>query len=150
MLNFKSQDFQEKLSTLTLPNDEFYKQISPKYFQNNGGVYVLRSYESDEITPISIPRCLGNDSFGILYIGKASKFTHRTGDLARAFEKKYKQEKHDCAVRYNSNTAWNDIYPKKYLKISFFISDSPKDLESKFLESYISKYGEVPPLNSQS
>ncbi|MEZ9873327.1 hypothetical protein AB4371_22240 [Vibrio sp. 10N.261.51.A3] len=150
MINFDNENFKERLSTLTLPSEQFYNLVDEKYFNNNGGVYILRSFKQNGSTPSVIPRCLGNDSTGILYIGMAKEFTHRTGDLARAFDGKYKQKKHDCAVRYNSNKAWNVVYPKEDLIISFFISNEPRSLEEKFLTSYITQFGEVPPLNSHS
>ena len=148
MINLTKEDFQENLSTLTLPNGDFYEKVSQKYLNHNGGVYILRTFNNDD-SPNTIPRSLGNDSSGILYIGKASKFTHRTGDLARAFDDSYQQAKHDCAIRYNGNKKWNETYPKNNLRLSFFISENPEELESKFISDYVTEFGEVPPLNSQ-
>ena len=149
MIDFKNKNFELKLTTLTLSGQEFYNSVPDSYL-SNGGVYVLRCIHTDTKSPYVIPRCTGDELLGILYIGKGSKFPHRTGDLARTIDSSYQQNKHGAGVTYNSNVALQRAFPKENLWVSFFISDKPEELEAEFLSSYFDKIGEVPPLNSQS
>lgn len=91
-MDLSGYSFTHKLSDLILPTEEFYVTVNPAYF-NSGGVYVLRSFD-DMGQTLTIPRVLDDDHDGILYIGKAKLFCHRTGDLARSFSSQYQQSKH--------------------------------------------------------
>lgn len=100
-MDLSGYSFKQHLSDLLLPNSEFYSTVNPAYL-NSGGVYVLRSF-NDAGQALTIPRVLDDDRDGILYIGMAKLFCHRTGDLARSFSSQYQQSKHQTGQRY-----WSD------------------------------------------
>ena len=137
--------FSHKLSDLLLPAEEFYVTVNNSYL-NTGGVYVLRSF--DEMgKAITIPRVLSDDIEGVLYIGKANLFCHRTGDLARSLSSRHLQSKHHAGQRYLSDTRYQERYPLDYLRVFRWASDYPTEIEQSFLQNYLAKFGDRPPLN---
>lgn len=144
-MDLSGYSFEQKLSDLLLPNKEFYVTVNASYF-NTGGVYVLRSFD-DAGQVLTIPRVLGDDHDGILYIGKAKLFCHRTGDLARSFSFQYRQSKHQTGQRYWSDERYQKRYPYEHLRMFMWVSDYPTELEQSFFQSYLTKFGETPPLN---
>lgn len=144
-MDLSGYSFTHKLSDLILPTEEFYVTVNPAYF-NSSGVYVLRSFD-DMGQTLTIPRVLDDDHDGILYIGKAKLFCHRTGDLARSFSSQYQQSKHQSGQRYWSDTRYQKRYPYDHLRMFMWVSDNPTELEQSFFQSYLGKFGETPPLN---
>lgn len=144
----KQIDFELALTSLTLQEPEFSLTV-PENYKTKGGVYVLRCGDQSIENPSVIPRCLGNDNSGILYIGQGMKFPHRVGDLARTIDSSYKQNLHGAGVRYNSDSKFREVFPIQNLYISFFITDNPVELESTLISEYVEQFGEVPPLNGQ-
>jgi len=146
-MNSISEAITIKLADLNC--DDFYSVVPDEYRSNNGGVYILRAFENDGFTPQKINRFLDVDHQGILYIGKADLFTHRTGDLARTIDASYSQKKHDAGKRYLGNELIQQKCPEKQLVISIIISSNPDETERFYLEKYAITFGEVPPLNRQ-
>ena len=107
---------------------------------------MLRSFD-DMGQTLTIPRVLDDDHEGILYIGKAKLFCHRTGDLARSFSSQYQQSKHQSGQRYWGDTRYQKRYPYDHLRMFMWVSDNPTELEQSFFQSYLGKFGETPPLN---
>ena len=144
-MDLRGYSFKQHLSDLLLPNNEFYSTVNPAYL-NSGGVYVLRSF-NDVGQALTIPRVLDDDRDGILYIGMAKLFCHRTGDLARSFSSQYRQSKHQTGQRYWSDERYQQRYPYEHLEMFMWISDHPATLEQSFFQSYLARFGETPPLN---
>ncbi|OON38701.1 hypothetical protein BTJ39_17765 [Izhakiella australiensis] len=144
-MDLSGYSFKQQLSDLLLPTQEFYSTVNPLYL-NAGGVYVLRSFDDDG-QALTIPRVLDNDQDGILYIGMAKLFCHRTGDLARSFSPKYLQSKHQTGQRYWRDERYQKRYPYEHLKMFMWVSDNPGELEQTFFQRYLAKFGETPPLN---
>ncbi|AIX50815.1 hypothetical protein PSNIH1_11500 [Pantoea sp. PSNIH1] len=144
-MNLQSYSFSQRLSDLLLSGEHFISKVNPFYL-TSGGVYVLRSYDAVG-KPVTVPRVLDNDPDGILYIGKATLFSHRTGDMARSFSKDYLQLKHQTGERYWNNMRFQEKFPYAYLQVFMWVSTTPALLEKEFFIDYVSKYGDTPPLN---
>lgn len=143
----KHINFTHKLGILTLKEPEFSDQIEYD-FCNKGGVYILRCiYPSNR--PYEIPRCLGNDKEGILYIGMAKLFSERTGNLAKSISNDHCSADHSAGAYYKETDKFIEVYPRDHLYVSFIIADNPRDKEEPLLAVYKECFGEVPPLNSQ-
>ena len=110
------------------------------------GVYFI--YSLNEKKAIKTRRVLGVDKEGVLYIGKSENLRDRLRMLWRVLNTNYKANAHTFGEKYNTYKILKDNFPKKTLAIKFVISKNPKVLESKMLNEYIKKYGEVPPFNS--
>lgn len=144
-MDLQNYSFSQHLSDLLLAGDQFTSTVDPSYL-TSGGVYMLRSYDAVG-RPITVPRVLDNDPYGILYIGMAKLFSHRTGDMARSFSKDYLQLKHETGKRYWNNMRFQEKFPYAYLQVFMWVSTTPALLEKEFFIDYLSKYGDTPPLN---
>lgn len=118
------------------------------------GCYVLSLSELDR--PKAINRFGGIDNKGILYIGKADLLATRMTSLKQSVLSNCLSEQEDFKEKGHKSLS------RKYHRIRNFLNAadlnigvcilegiSPFVLESYLLEIYVSKYGELPPLNGQ-
>jgi hypothetical protein len=125
----------------------FYTEFEAWRFKKNKesvlkeGIYYL-------LADKPIPRCLKEDSRGILYIGKGMILQprHRLGKLINSINQT--EAMHEAGVRYNRN-ALSQKYRLENIKLRIVLSEKPRELESKLLGLYIAEFGELPPLNHQ-
>ena len=144
-MDLQNYSFSPHLSDLLLAGEQFISTVNLSYL-TSGGVYMLRSYDRAGGS-VTVPRVLDNDTDGILYIGTATIFCHRTGDLARSFSHDYLQHKHQTGKRYWNDTRFQERFPYEHLRVFMWVSDTPALLEKAFFSSYLTKFGETPPLN---
>lgn len=131
-----------------ISDSNFWNDIN-QAFGNKGGVYKIISNNNG--MPRPVPRFLDDDEEGILYIGKADSFLDRVIDLKKSIMLEYKGKKHNCGGRYKrlcEISAIAEKFPPDTLHVLLFPHDSPKVLESEFLQEYERRFGEVPPLNA--
>lgn len=129
------------MKPISLAEDRFWKNI-PEV----GGVYHIYCYKGKK--PITINRVLGIDKQGILYIGKSDNLRERLRMLWRVLNPNLKATAHTFGTKYNGNNKLKKVFPLKTLSVSFKTTSEPKNLETKLLNQYFDKFGEVPPMNS--
>lgn len=123
----------------------FYKLFDgwrKEHFKRNvptSGVYILYMNK-----PIN--RLIGRDEKGILYIGKGAilEDNNRIGKLINAINDT--EKRHDGGVRFNLQII-KEKYPIGEAEIKITLTNDPKEYEKDLLEDYLSKHGELPPLN---
>ncbi|SNY99552.1 hypothetical protein [Flagellimonas pacifica] len=122
------------------------KDLDSKLFIDIGnapGVYRLFCMDKGMVKPV--PRVLGVDVEGRLYIGKGDNLRKRVLQLrSRIF---HSRTKHSGGSRYNSNEKLNMAFPREQLYIQLYTINSPKLEEERLLFEYIKLFGELPPLN---
>lgn len=124
------------------------------------GVYILSAFNSSvDERPSIIQRCLRKDRFGILYIGKACNLRKRLHCLRNSINSGSKA--HDAGFMYNlilelqrfnqDSPKLQTKFPLEGLRFAYILSTEwkVKEDESGALRHYLSKYGELPPLNHQ-
>jgi hypothetical protein len=96
----------------------------------------------------SVPRCLGEDEDGILYIGKGIILDplHRLGKLINAINET--EELHEAGKRYNSHL-FKKKYPLEDVRLRVVLTNDSREREKECLAAYVAKFGELPPLNHQ-
>jgi hypothetical protein len=134
------------IQELLIFNDRNFWQLISDRHGIKGGVYKIIAVRDGQRVPVN--RFLGTDNEGVLYIGKAASFIARVVNLKRSIAPDYNGTGHICGRRYKSNPNIAKLFPYEILYIEFIQTDSPKELERKFLNEYSSIYGEVPPLNA--
>jgi len=110
-----------------------------------GGIYKVIAICDQKRVPIN--RFLGIDPDGVLYIGMGLSY-RRIAALKKSISPDYKGKQHICGRRYKSNPNIAKVFPYETLFIEAVYSHNPKELEQTIIETYRSKYGEVPPLNA--
>jgi len=110
------------------------------------GVYKIFSLDESE-KPIPLPRVLGIDPFGVLYIGKSDNLKNRVRMLWRVLQPNYKASAHTFGMNYKSLQIIQDAFPYDTLAIEYEENPEAKKHEKSLIESYRQVYGEVPPLN---
>jgi hypothetical protein len=131
-----------KANLFKLSDTELWSKIENK----NGGVYILYSYKLDKLQEQK--RFLEVDTEGILYIGKATKYSDRVISLVKSISPKYNGTSHICGRRYKSNPKISEAFPFETLRIELIETDEPEQLENTLLKKYFEKFGEAPPLNA--
>ncbi len=123
--------------------------IRREKFGDKPGIYILRSKIDGNITPV--PRFSTVDVDGILYIGMSSTVRGgRVSELKKSLSLKYPTDGHSAGVRYRSNTKVIERYPYDSLYLELIATDTTEDagkLEGQLLGEYLTKFGELPPLN---
>lgn len=118
-----------------------------------GGVYRVHAIDPDappdsgpsHLTPI--PRILGNDPLGRLYIGKADTLTDRFITLLKALSPKHNsRDGHGFGRGYFASTAIQARFPRLWFTLRFH--ENPRDCERDELLQYQKEFGEPPPFNS--
>jgi hypothetical protein len=128
-----------------LSDPDFWKNI-PK----GCGVYRVHCLNGNgEVVPI--PRVLGVDPRGVLYIGKATSFAERVSNLKKTISPDYQGQSHVCGRRYKNKTyeSFGQRFPFHRLCVSFEPSAAPAVAEAAALTAYVQQFGELPPLNRQ-
>lgn len=130
---------------IQISSSDFWQVINAKH-QSLGGVYKIIALKDNNRMPIN--RFLGEDERGVLYIGKATSYLDRVIDLKKSISPDYTGSAHICGRRYKSLPAIAQLFPYENLFIELFPSNDPAGLETKLLNEYRNKFGEVPPLNA--
>lgn len=112
----------------------------------SGGIYKIYSLDINDI-PRPLPRVLGTDVDGILYIGKSDNLKDRVRMLWRVLQHDYRATGHTFGMNYKSLQVIQDAFPFDTLAIEYEEHPQPKQYEKNIIETYRQLYGEVPPLN---
>jgi hypothetical protein len=128
-----------------ISDDELWYKIH-KCHEFRGGVYRLYSVNENG-NPIAIPRLLGTDRKGILYIGRATHFLHRVIALKKCIDPNKTSSNHICGRRYKSHLGISKGFPYESLMVELLESEEPWIVEEAELLSYFEEFGEPPPLN---
>lgn len=113
-------------------------------FDVKSGIYIL--FLERENNPVTINRFLGNDDNGVLYVGKCDNFLDRVINLKKSILQN--GSSHICGRRLKKIKQHNKILNLNELKVKIIQDINPKEKETKFLEEYFQKFGEIPPLNA--
>jgi len=119
---------------------------SLKLVPQEPGVYIIRWTKNDK--PVSIPRILGVDEKGILYIGSANDLRKRLRKLIRGL-KRPSPKMHTASLSYYFFRLHEHIKIHE-LEVSWVIFKDRREAEEQewiALRYYADKYGEAPPLN---
>ena len=118
-----------------------------------GGVYRVHAIASDAPSDggpshlMPLPRILGPDPLGRLYIGKADVFTGRFITLLKALSPKHSsRDGHGFGRGYFASTAIQARFPRLWFTLRFH--ENPRDCERDELLQYQKEFGEPPPFNS--
>jgi len=128
----------------SIKNENLWHLINAD-FGNGGGVYKILWLIDNK--PKTIPRILGSDIQGVLYIGKASKYLDRVIELKKSLLPDYKSDNHDFGKRYNNTLILRENIQLKDLYVDLTPSNNPDRLEAEELEKYYNTFGELPPFN---
>lgn len=126
-----------------LSNESLWIDIE-RAFGQKGGAYKLVSRISGAIKPI--PRFLGIDNDGVLYIGKATCYLDRIIDLKKTMS--MNSSAHICGRRYKNHDKIKVTFPLEHMYIQLIQADIPEEKEKELLNKYVREFGEVPPLNA--
>ena len=99
---------------------------------------------------MKIGRLIGIDEKGVLYIGKSSNLSLRIRQLKNDLAGESKN--HTIGRKFDESKKLRDFIPVNCIIVEYKeypISELSKQ-ENKLIDSYFKKYGEVPPLNSNS
>jgi hypothetical protein len=117
------------------------------------GAYIISWYDVASMRPKSIPRMLGTDSEGVLYIGGSE-----TGRLGIAARLKVRLNDFKSMDKF---TGWfralhaprclagipKSIVPGEEIRIEIHQKKGTENLEALLLAQYLKAFGELPPLN---
>jgi len=114
------------------------------------GIYQIRAVTSSG-KPIPVSRLVGVDPIGILYIGRSGfssgrSIANRIGEFVR--------QQHSGGITYATAKEVLDkssAYSRHSLQVRVKVLSTKKEIESaesRTLQEYFSKYGELPPCNS--
>ncbi len=112
------------------------------------GIYKIIALDKNG-DPNPISRIGGNDTDGVLYIGKANNISWRIGDLTKAILTNYKSENHSGGEMYNKSRIIKNLFPKENLGVIFVECLDDRRQEINELTIYLDRFGELPPLNSK-
>jgi hypothetical protein len=128
---------------LPVIHSSFYEAFEKWWKENDTnireGVYVLKTKEP-------VPRCLKEDTNGILYIGKGI-ILNRLGKLINAVNGTEKA--HGGGIRFKQNGILNK-YRIETLTVEVTLLENSREYERYLLEKYQAEFGELPPLNNQN
>jgi hypothetical protein len=150
------------MSTYLLADGECYDKV----VSDHGifpGVYQLHFRNSKGVFEV-IPRLLGEDTSGTLYIGTSVSVPYRIGNLRKSVCAAYKKmgykdpSPHQCGKKIVQCSRFMERFPFEGLCITVqqLRADSEEvgqrdgdhtKLEWRLLSEYFSKFGEFPPLN---
>jgi len=117
-------------------------------YKGQGGVYKLHCLKKDSQNEfIPIDRILGTDPEGVLYIGQTGSDHRRIAKLRSSLSPGPMRYIHHAGIRYKKNQKLQNHFPSDRLCITFKPVSNPKSVESKEIQDYFNKFGEVPPLN---
>lgn len=117
---------------------------------NTFGVYRIRLAQSGK--PFSIPRFLGEDPEGILWIGHATNLRSRLRIAYGALQGgNHPHSEAKLLYALEQSTDLKNRYERSEYQYSFALLGSKteaEDYEVILIQEYIKQYGEAPPLNS--
>ena len=118
---------------------EVWRKDSEKDGLPISGVYKL-------VADKPIGRLLGDDNYGVLYIGKGVILStaSRVGKFINALNNT--ESRHNGGIRLNAPNILNK-FPIENLKVEITLTESPEELESNLLHQYNEEFGEMPPFN---
>lgn len=133
-------------ATFPILHASFYSEFEPWRKANKGYIYPGGVYKVIASSPVS--RVLGIDQEGILYIGKGDMLSgnNRIGKLINAFNKT--ERKHEAGVRY-IKLNYDLKFPISELRLHITLVEHPAKTEAELLDEYLTRFGELPPLNRQ-
>lgn len=117
----------------------------PLDFPLNQGIYFIHWIKSDKF--VSLSRLFEIDTSGLLYVGKSTNLKKRLNDLIENINNP-SLLKHHFGIKFNKTDKFRQKIPISELALIIQPSDNPKDSEEKYLLCYNSKFGELPPFNS--
>jgi hypothetical protein len=135
-----------------LVNDYLYNEIFNN-FSDLGGTYKIVSMNLNEDRPFVVDRFLKRDERGILYIGKANRFTNRVVELKKSIIMKYKTASHDFGIKFNTILEYHyktELLNPENLWVELTEHQYPDKLEMEEIANYLKEFGELPPFNSVS
>jgi hypothetical protein len=109
------------------------------------GVYCLIGL-SENLVPASIERVCGPDNSGTLYIGSTRSLHGRLGQLVRTHRDGtggHRELPEKLGERFPADRlvfCWENVESPK----------APRVREAELLEAYVTRFGELPPLNGQA
>lgn len=117
------------------------------------GVYKLHCLrDEDNLHYIPIPRLLGTDLDGILYIGSSGCLRDRVTSLRKALSGAAKKHgfsdpgAHACGHKY-INFKIQNTFPYERLCVTLYPNRDSAKTEVEILNKYEKEYGEAPPFN---
>ena len=128
-----------------ISSDRFWYDINDT-FGDGGGVYVL-SCVDEKGTIIPVSRLLAVDSEGVIYIGMAKSFLDRVIELKKSLSPEHSSKGHECGSRHKSHSLICERFPYEGLQVDLISAEGPRVAEQNALNTYVEKYGELPPLN---
>jgi hypothetical protein len=144
--------------------ENLYLQVNqePKAFQSileklpqsdGGGIYKLYYFKDDK--PRVVQRLFAEDTAGILYIGMTEgPLNKRVKDLQIALIKNSNHDLDEPESSGHTQMGLKFFRIRRHIDINnlfikVFPEAYPKERESEQIDSYVRKYGELPPLNGQ-
>lgn len=109
------------------------------------GLYFIHWIKSNNFVPIQ--RILGTDYNGLLYIGKSTNLGKRINNLIVNLKDPSKL-KHHFSIKYHKTPLVSLFIKINELGLIIKPFNNPKEYEEKYLLDYNSKFGELPPFNS--
>lgn len=131
-----------------ISSERFWYELNDA-FGAGGGVYIL-SCADDKGSVIPIGRLLAEDPNGILYIGMARSFLDRVIELKKSLSPEHVSRGHECGTRHKSHALISERFPYAGLEVELIAAEEPRSAEQAALDKYITKFGELPPLNRAS
>lgn len=131
-----------------ISSDSFWYEVNDA-FGSGGGIYILSCADQKGQT-IAVGRLLGEDTNGVLYIGKANSFIDRVIELKKSLSPEHVSRGHECGARHKSHEGISQCFPYNQLQLDLVAADDPRVAEQEALASYMAKFGELPPLNRVS
>lgn len=131
-------------SLFRIADEDLWYQIRDS-FGEAGGIYAVLAMKNEKIIPI--PRLLGSDPEGRLYIGKANSFLDRVIDLKKSTAPSYSSSSHEFGVRYKANERLQQQFPYSNLFLHLVGIAEASSEEKAQLQAYCEQFGELPPLN---
>lgn len=126
---------------IRIENRDFHNQVP-----DNPGIYRIYSIDRNE-NPHPLPRVLGTDLDGVLYIGNSENLKERVRMLWRVLQPNLRATAHTFGMNYKSLEVIRNAFPLETLAIEYEVNENPKQYEKEQIEIYRQKFGEVPPLN---
>jgi len=130
-----------------IASPDFWYQVN-EHFGTGGGIYMLSCMHSEKAEePMAVERLLGEDQDGVLYIGMALSFLDRVINLKKSLSPQHISRAHECGARYKGHSGICHRFPYERLLITFDGAGDARAAEREALQTYMQKFGELPPLN---
>ena len=118
-------------------------------FPDAKGIYYIIGVDKvGNVIPIN--RICGTDTDGVLYIGESGCIQDRIGYFIKTILPNYKTDCHSGGKMYCCSEPIRIMFPKENLLVKYELCEDHVERELELIQNYIQKFGELPPLNSQS